>query len=180
MDISGIVATTCRHVLFWPQAVVNTLGGEVCVRFCFVSLKDHSHLFLSLVYSDASQHGALQGREDHEQCAMTYDVMCISIQHIIDRWKEYFPAFVSMLENLLCLLPRMHMYAHKDLCQAVYSLAYSEGFGLTHREGVETPWAEFNFAGLFTREMSGGGCEDALNSVFNYWNWSKILSMGVF
>ncbi|KAI1785457.1 hypothetical protein LXA43DRAFT_899833, partial [Ganoderma leucocontextum] len=31
MDVSGIVATTCKHVVFRPQAVVNTLGGEACI-----------------------------------------------------------------------------------------------------------------------------------------------------
>ncbi|PIL27223.1 hypothetical protein GSI_10367 [Ganoderma sinense ZZ0214-1] len=82
-----------------------------------------------------------------------------------------------MLKKLLMLLPRIHMYAHKDLCQAVYSLAYAAGFGLTHGEGVETPWAELNISSLATREMSGGGCEDALNSLFNFWNWSKDLGM---
>ncbi|KAI1782629.1 hypothetical protein LXA43DRAFT_905177 [Ganoderma leucocontextum] len=108
---------------------------------------------------------------------MTYDVICITIRHIVEHWREFFPESVPMLENLLMLLPRMHMYAHKDLCQAIYSLAYAAGFGLTHGEGVETPWAELNISGLSTREMSGGGREDALNSLFNYWNWSKNLGM---
>ncbi|KAI1788508.1 hypothetical protein LXA43DRAFT_974763 [Ganoderma leucocontextum] len=109
---------------------------------------------------------------------MTYDVICMSERHILERWQAFFPDFVPILENLLCLLPRMHMYAHKDLCQAVYSLAYSAGFGLTHGEGVETPWAEFNIAGLPTREMTAGGREDALNSLFNHWNWAKTLGTG--
>ena len=67
----------------------------------------------------------------------------------------------------------MHLHAHKELCQITYALAYAAGFGLAHGEGVETPWAEFNIAGLTTREMTAGARHDAINDLFNYWNWVK-------
>ncbi|EIW58976.1 uncharacterized protein TRAVEDRAFT_102679, partial [Trametes versicolor FP-101664 SS1] len=104
---------------------------------------------------------------------LTYDVACIIIHNLLTRCREYFPEKVAMLENLQVLLPKLHMYAHKDLCQIVYSLAYSTGFGLSHSEGVETPWAEFNIAGLPTREMSAGARHDALTDLFSFWNWRK-------
>lgn len=124
--------------------------------------------------------GALQGTEDLEERALTYDVACIIIHNLLTRCREYFPEKVAMLENLQVLLPKLHMYAHKDLCQIVYSLAYSTGFGLSHSEGVETPWAEFNIAGLPTREMSAGARHDALTDLFSFWNWRKVEKMGTF
>ncbi|KAI0349001.1 hypothetical protein OH77DRAFT_1358048, partial [Trametes cingulata] len=57
---------------------------------------------------------------------------------------------------VVMLLPKMHMHAHKELCQVVYAFCYARGFGLAHGEGVETPWAELNAAGLSTREMNAG------------------------
>ena len=132
----------------------------------------------SFIYSDASQHAALQGTKDCEEWATMYDIICITICHIINCWHKSFLESVPMLKKLLMLLPRMHMYAHKNLCQAVYSLAYAVGFGLTHEEGVKIPWAELNISSLSMCKMSGRGCEDVLNSLFGSWNWRKTLGMG--
>ncbi len=109
---------------------------------------------------------------------MSYDVACIIIRNILNRCREHFPAMVPIMEKLQILLPKLHMYAHKDLCQVIYSLVFSSGFGLSHGEGVETPWAEFNIAGLPTREMTAGARHDALTDLFNFWNWRKVERMG--
>lgn len=104
---------------------------------------------------------------------MTYDVICIYIRKILERFCKHHPELVPVIEELYCLLPSMHLHAHKELCQITYALAYAAGFGLAHGEGVETPWAEFNIAGLTTREMTAGARHDAINDLFNYWNWVK-------
>ncbi|KAH9852417.1 hypothetical protein C2E23DRAFT_710095, partial [Lenzites betulinus] len=104
---------------------------------------------------------------------LTYDVACIIIRNLLHRCRRYFPDMVPMVEKLQLLLPKLHLYVHKDLCQVVYALAFATGFGLTHGEGVETPWAEFNITGLPTRKMSAGARHDALTDLFNFWNWGK-------
>lgn len=140
-----------------------------CCRSCLFCRSGHA-LFAII--------GALTGTELLEQRALTYDVACIIIRNLVKRCREHFPAMVPVVEKLQILLPKLHMYAHKDLCQVVYALAYSAGFGLSHGEGVETPWAEFNIAGLPTREMTAGARHDALTDLFNFWNWRKVERMG--
>ena len=107
----------------------------------------------------------------------TYDVICSYIRHIIDRFKQYHPDQVEIVKRLKMLLPKMHMHAHKNLCQVVYTLCFAAGFGLMHGEGIETIWAELNAAGRTTREMLAGARHDALNALMNYWNWQKIEKM---
>ena len=77
-----------------------------------------------------------------------------------------------------CLLPKMHMHAHKDQCQVVYAICNAIGWGLMHGEGVEILWAVFNIAGLTTREMTAGARHDALVALMSFWNWERIEKTG--
>ena len=78
------------------------------------------------------------------------------------------------------LLPSLHIHAHRELCQLVYALCYSEGFSDIYGEGVETPWREFNQAGSPTREMTAGARRDWITFLYNHWNWEKFIGMGTF
>ncbi|KAH9852424.1 hypothetical protein C2E23DRAFT_730866, partial [Lenzites betulinus] len=109
---------------------------------------------------------------------LSYDVICSYICHIVTRFAKSHPDLVPIVQDLKMLLPKLHMHAHREMCQIVYAFCYARGFGLAHGEGVETPWAELNIAGLSTREMTAGARHDALNSLFNYWNWRKTYTMG--
>ncbi|PIL29558.1 hypothetical protein GSI_08366 [Ganoderma sinense ZZ0214-1] len=161
-DVSGIVASTCKHVLFRPGSVVDMQRGE------------------TNIHHDFSLAGALKGTELLEERGYTYDVICSRLRSMIPRFEKHHPKLVPIIKDLKCLLPSMHLHAHKELCQIVYALAYADGFGLAHGEGVETPWAEFNIAGLTTREMSAGARHDAINDLFNFWNWLKQERMYIF
>ncbi|PIL23637.1 hypothetical protein GSI_14950 [Ganoderma sinense ZZ0214-1] len=161
-DVSGIVASTCKHVLFRPGSVVDMQRGE------------------TNIHHDFSLAGALKGTEALEERGYTYDVICSRLRSMVPRFEKHHPDLVPIIKDLKCLLPSMHLHAHKELCQIVYALAYADGFGLAHGEGVETPWAEFNIAGLTTREMSAGARHDAINDLFNSWNWQKMERMYIF
>ncbi|KAJ3014547.1 hypothetical protein NUW54_g1280 [Trametes sanguinea] len=160
MDISGILSYTCNHVLFRSGATVDLKRGE------------------TWVLNDFALAGALKGTLDLLERGVTYDVVCSYICNIVERFKKSRPDLVPIIEQLKMLLPKMHMHAHQEACQVVYALCYAHGFGLIHGEGVETPWAELNPAGLSTREMTDGARHDALTSLFNYWNWRKVENMG--
>ncbi|EIW51381.1 uncharacterized protein TRAVEDRAFT_137496 [Trametes versicolor FP-101664 SS1] len=110
---------------------------------------------------------------------MSYDVICSYICHLLARLKNSHPDTVRLVSDMKMLLPKMHMHGHRELCQIVYAFCYSQGFGFAHGEGVETPWAELNIAGLSTREMTAGARHDALNALLNYWNWRKTKGMGM-
>ncbi|TFK79314.1 hypothetical protein K466DRAFT_470253, partial [Polyporus arcularius HHB13444] len=109
---------------------------------------------------------------------LTYDVICIYIKGLLERFKKRFPHLVPIIEKLQCCIPSFHINAHKDLCQVVYGLCYALGFGYIHGEWVETPWAEHNIAGLVTKKMTTGGRHDALNDLFNFWNRVKLERLG--
>ncbi|KAL1942577.1 hypothetical protein VTO73DRAFT_6179 [Trametes versicolor] len=160
LELSGIVAITCRHVFFRSGAVVDLITGE---RYLFM---------------DLALQGGLRGTQDLQERAFTYDVICMYLRKLLERFRVHFPDLVPLVEDFLCCLPKFHSHAHKELCQIVYALSYTTGFGLSHGEGVETPWAELNFAGLTTREMTAGARHDALNDLFNFWNRQKLENIG--
>lgn len=128
----------------------------------------------SFLFLDYALAAALRGTEELLERGLTYDVICKYLRGLIERFLEWFPDLVPVIENLKCCLPKFHSHAHQLMCQVIYALCYAEGFGLTHREGVETPWAELNISGLSTREMTPGGRHDSLNDLFNFWNRRKL------
>ncbi|KAH9885219.1 hypothetical protein C8Q73DRAFT_660020 [Cubamyces lactineus] len=130
--------------------------------------------------NDCALARALRGTEKLHERALSYDVVCSYICHIRERFERSHPELLPIIDELKMLLPKLHIYAHKELCQLVYVLCYARGFGLVHGEGIKTPWAELNIAGLCTREMTAGARHDTLNSLFNFWNWRKTFGMGTF
>jgi len=76
-----------------------------------------------------------------------------------------------------CWVPSLHILGHNEDCQIRYSLAYAEGVGRTHGEGIETCWAEQNQTGGMTKEMNAGHRHDTLNDFSGDWNWQKTQQM---
>ncbi|KAI0359016.1 hypothetical protein OH77DRAFT_1502180 [Trametes cingulata] len=162
VDVSGVVSFSCDHLHFRPGATVDLQTTE------------------TWMHCDFGLSGALRGTEELEEHGLSYDVVCSYICHILSRMEKSHPTMLDIVKRLKMLLPKLHMHAHKELCQIVYAFCYARGFGLAHGEGVETPWAELNAAGLSTREMTAGARHDALDALFNYWNWRKTVGMGKF
>ncbi len=101
-------------------------------------------------------------------------MICKYLHHLIKRFQDVFPDLVPLTEKMKCCLPKFHSHAHQLLFQVVYALCYAQGFGLTHGEGVEMPWAELNISSLSMQEMTPGGQHNMLNDLFNYWNRHKL------
>ncbi|KAH9894232.1 hypothetical protein C8Q73DRAFT_646680 [Cubamyces lactineus] len=160
VDVSGVMSFMCDHLHFRPGATADLQTTETWGHF------------------DYCLAGALNGTEELYERGVSYDVICSCICHILERFKNWKPELLPMIQELKMLLPALHMHAHKELCQIVYAFCYARGFGLGHGEGVETPWAELNIAGLSTREMTAGARHDALTSLFSYWNWQKTCKIG--
>ena len=95
LDYSSVVVTMCKHVCFQLQAVMNMNRGEAYVTPHFMVSLTFANRGFSFIYSNASQHATLQGTEDHEECAMTYNVICITICHIVAYWHKFFPELTS-------------------------------------------------------------------------------------
>ncbi|KAH9858371.1 hypothetical protein C2E23DRAFT_718713 [Lenzites betulinus] len=159
VDNSGVLSFSCDHLLFRSGGTVDLHSTE------------------AYMYGDFAMAGALRGTLELLERGFSYDVVCSYICNILKRFATTHPELVPVVADMKMLLPKLHMHGHKEMCQIVYAFCYARGFGLAHGEGVETPWAELNIAGLSTREMTAGARHDALNSLFNYWNWTKTRNM---
>ena len=138
----------------------------------------HSYTTTSWGHGDYALAGALRRAVHLLEIGFTYDVVCSYIKRILERFKDYHPHLLPLVERVKMLLPKMHIHGHKELCQAVYAIPYAEGFGHTSGDGIETPWADTNDAGRTTREMTSGGRIDTLVGLFNFWNWRKTEQTG--
>ena len=107
--------------------------------------------------------GAFANTTELDEHGFTYDVICKLIRRLLEHFNEKYPHLAPLIGKLKCLLPKLHIHAHQEMCQVVYALAYAAGFGLIYGEGIETPWTALNCAGLATCEMMGGARRDALN-----------------
>ncbi|KAJ7912877.1 hypothetical protein B0H13DRAFT_1874455 [Mycena leptocephala] len=86
---------------------------------------------------------------------------------------------LNLVFNLVrFIIPKLHIYGHKLLCQLLYSLNYTLGAARTDREGIERPWANVGPVATSTREMGPGGCQDTLNDHWGHWNWIKLIGLG--
>ncbi|KAJ7792510.1 hypothetical protein B0H14DRAFT_3499173 [Mycena olivaceomarginata] len=79
-----------------------------------------------------------------------------------------------ILSLLRFVIPKLHIYGHKLLCQLNYSLNYTPGAARTDGEGIERPWANIGPVATSTREMGPGSRHDTLNDHWSHWNWLKL------
>jgi hypothetical protein len=72
----------------------------------------------------------------------------------------------------------MHQLAHKEQCQAPYSLNFAPGVGRTDGEGIERIWAAINSAAPSTAEMGSGSRADTLDDILHFHNFKKYVGLG--
>ena len=76
-------------------------------------------------------------------------------------------------------IPKLHIHGHRLPCQAMYSLKYLFGPGQTDGEGIERTWAMMGPVATSTKEMGPGHRHDTLDDHWSYWNWSKLIGLGM-
>ena len=109
----------------------------------------------------------------------SYNIEC---QHSINRvaqFKKMFPDAVQTIERIVGCIPSMHIHNHKDDCQYRFAFKYTSNVGCTCGEGIEQTWAEANETGGSTKKENRGHRHDSLDDFHGYWNWEKILKMGL-
>ena len=77
------------------------------------------------------------------------------------------------------LIPKFHLPAHIQKCQADYSFNFSPFVGRTDSEAPERGWSETNAMAASTKEMGPGSHRDTLDDHFGDHNWGKIANMGI-
>lgn len=108
---------------------------------------------------------------------VTYDIACQYGIGIVERFRQRFPDLVDVVSQIVFLVPKLHLQAHKDDCQYRYSLNYAKNVGRNHGEGIESGWAARNEEGGSTSEMNGGHRHNTLDDTSGDWNWKKTVRM---
>ncbi len=75
------------------------------------------------------------------------------------------------------LVPKFHLYAHRNECQNNYSFNFTPNVGRTDGESPERGWAAMNPVSSSTKEMGPGSRRDTLDDHFGDYNWRKVISM---
>ncbi|KDQ06097.1 hypothetical protein BOTBODRAFT_98508, partial [Botryobasidium botryosum FD-172 SS1] len=104
--------------------------------------------------------------------AVSYDVACQYVKHFRKRFEAQFPD-IKDHDRFEFLIPKMHLYAHKDNCHYRYSFNYTEGCGRTDGEAPERSWAALNELATSTREMNSAHCHEVLEDRVNNINFRK-------
>jgi hypothetical protein len=110
---------------------------------------------------------------------ISYDIACKWSIHHLDRFRDNHSDLDIKNFRFSYLVPKFHLPGRGAPCQTEYSFNFAKGVGRTHGETVEQEWAHINLAALSTREMGPGARHLALDDSWNWWNWRKILGMGM-
>ena len=110
---------------------------------------------------------------------ISYDIACKWSIHHLRRFAKNHPDLNVDDFRFSYLIPKFHLPGHGSSCQTDYSFNFAKGVGRTHGETVEQEWAHINLAALSTREMGPGARHLTLDDSWNWWNWRKVLGMGM-
>ncbi|KAJ7820776.1 hypothetical protein B0H14DRAFT_2599756 [Mycena olivaceomarginata] len=160
---TGVGLGVCaRHEFVLANSAVDLQRGEryANMDYCAASLLRHVCLLLSIVFS--------------------YDICCQWSKHLIE-WLKKLPANVrlTIVQALVrFVIPKLHIYGHKLLCQLLFSLNYLLHAAHTDGEGIERPWANIGPVATSTREMGPGARHDTLDDHWGHWNWQKLVGLG--
>ncbi|KDQ10977.1 hypothetical protein BOTBODRAFT_114996, partial [Botryobasidium botryosum FD-172 SS1] len=75
------------------------------------------------------------------------------------------------------VVPKMHVLAHVEDCQYLYSLNFTPGSGRTDGEAPERNWVETNGVATSTREMNTCHRHEVLDDTMNEVNFKKMIKL---
>ncbi|KAJ7840488.1 hypothetical protein B0H14DRAFT_3086866 [Mycena olivaceomarginata] len=159
---TGVGLGVCaRHEFVLPNSAVDLQKGERYsnMDYLVVSFLRHFHPHLFKFFS--------------------YDICCQWSKYLRDRLKKLPPhiRLVLVLTLVRFVIPKLHIYGHKLLCQLYFSLNYTLGAARTDGEGIERPWASIGPVATSTWEMGPGACHDTLDDHWGHWNWQKLIGL---
>lgn len=104
---------------------------------------------------------------------LSYDIWCQFWINLRKRFRERFPAMLSIISRIRRAIPSAHIRGHLLLCQVLWVFKYIKYSGETYGEMIETGWAEQNQTAGSMKEQNDGYRHDMLDDFFGYWNWMK-------
>ena len=111
---------------------------------------------------------------------ITYDIACQWSKNLSHRLPNYshIPLLnLNALKSFRVAVPKFHLIGHGTLCQATFNLAFMDGVGMTHGEGVETIWSHSASLATWSRENGPAARHLILDDHWAGWNWSKLVGL---
>ena len=93
---------------------------------------------------------------------------------------KWSPDLVDVAGQIMGCILQMHIRNHKEDCQYCFSFAYTECVGCTCGEIIKTTWAEGNLPSGSTKKQNSGHRHNSLDHFHGYWNWVKLIKLGMF
>ncbi|KAJ7694277.1 hypothetical protein B0H14DRAFT_3044225 [Mycena olivaceomarginata] len=112
---------------------------------------------------------------------LSYDIMCQWSKNLKERLLKLPPALRFHLVQYIVkfVIPKLHILGHLRWCQEFFSLLFTLGAAQADMEGIERIWSSSGLMGASTREMGPGARQDTLDDFWHYWNWNKVVGMGL-
>lgn len=112
---------------------------------------------------------------------LSYDIACQYSKNFEERLRKLPPLvrFKLAFAWVRFVIPKLHIHGHRIACQLLFNLAWTHGVGRTDGEGVERPWSFLGALGASLRQMGPGSAADTLDDHLGYWNWLKLIGLGV-
>ncbi|KAJ3710041.1 hypothetical protein C8R42DRAFT_597743 [Lentinula raphanica] len=161
--ITGVGMCCCaRHEIIGKNAAVPLQKGE---RYANI---------------DYGLGSFLQHVDPRLRLLISYDIVCQWSKKCIERLKSLPPEVRIHLVNAYVkfVIPKLHIYGHKQDCQVNFSLNFTKGVGRTDAEGIERTWANMGPVSTSTKEMGPGSHAETLEDHWSHWNWEKIVHKG--
>ncbi|KAJ7036483.1 hypothetical protein C8F04DRAFT_1210089 [Mycena alexandri] len=179
---SGLAALDYANTKFSRGYGSTGVGLGVCARHEFVQKSGAADLQKGERYANMDYiFASLMRHHDGRLFKfISYDICCQWSKNLIARLTKLPPHIrLTLIVKLVrFLIPKLHIYGHKILCQLLFSLNYTAGSARTDGEGIERPWANIGPVATSTREMGPGSRHDTLNDHWSHWNWQKLVGLG--
>ncbi|KAG6809276.1 hypothetical protein H0H92_000837 [Tricholoma furcatifolium] len=157
IDASGVGKTECaRHDMKRPVSVGDLQKGERYVNM--------DYFFLSSIAHNSPR-----------RIVVSYDIACQWARHLRRRASIYADKTLNN-RQLVYLVPKFHLQAHRQECQVQFSFNFLRHVGRTDGEAPERGWAAVNAVANSTKEMGPGSRRDTLDDHFGDYNWRKIMT----
>ena len=111
---------------------------------------------------------------------VTYDIGCQwgkNLSHRLSELRAIPSLDLNSLNSFRVAVPKFHIIGHGTSCQANFNLAYMDGVGMTHGEGVETIWSHSTSLATWSRENGPAARHLILDDHWAGWNWQKFVGL---
>lgn len=124
--------------------------------------------------------GILKNHDPDLKIVVSYDIACQWFVNLRTRLAELPPHIRPLvIAKLIAMIPKLHVYSHKEGCQIIFSLNYLLGAGRTDGEGIERTHSNTGPVCNSTKQMGPGHRHDTMDCHWCHWNWQKVVGLGM-